>query len=169
MIETFEESSLFSAMNNTPFPSDHFDHSPVTDGSTDKESTVSLASKKKRQSKAKFTTPKSHQAMKFTPDQIFQSPKHRPAQQYQQISHQTMMMSSEEQKFKLALKRMAMKHIYQGLARSTRLLANHAILRFLKQYNLPLQVIEDPVFNRMLFFLSTTSETFHPSLIPLDH
>lgn len=133
------------------------DKCPLTDESTDKESTISVPLKKRRPAKGKHAASPRQQSLKFSAEQMHTFPMERSKSEVQ-------MASTEDLKFKIALKRIEMRNSYQGLMKSTRMLADHAIIRFLKQYNLPLEVVEDPVFNRMLFFISTTSDSFHPNL-----
>jgi hypothetical protein len=75
----------------------------------------------------------------------------------------TTVMSESERLVNLSAKHFQMMEFYGSLVKSTRLLANHAILRFFQQYALPLHAIHDPVFVNMIFAIATTHESFHPN------
>jgi hypothetical protein len=75
----------------------------------------------------------------------------------------TTVMSESQRLVNLSAKHFQMMEFYGSLVKSTRLLANHAILRFFQQYALPLHAIHDPVFVNMIFAIATTHESFHPN------
>jgi hypothetical protein len=79
------------------------------------------------------------------------------------VAYPSTIMSESDRLLQLSAKHFQMMEFYGSLVKSTRLLANHAILRFFRQYSLPMHAIQDPAFVNMIFAIASTHESFHPN------